>query len=66
MIMQGIDKGLIPATTRMVWIVTPDDRLCDECNDMEGQQADENGDFSEEIPLHPRCRCVLGTENEQE
>jgi hypothetical protein len=61
MILQGIENGLIPKETRMVWIVTPDDRLCDDCNDMEGEEADENGEFSEEIPLHPRCRCVPGT-----
>jgi hypothetical protein len=66
MIQQGIEANMIPPTARMVWIVTPDDRLCEDCNDMDGQLADENGDFTEEIPLHPSCRCIIGTSFEEE
>ena len=62
MIQQGIEANMIPSSSRLIWIVTPDDRLCDDCNDMDGELADADGDFSQDIPLHPNCRCVIGTD----
>jgi hypothetical protein len=29
---------------------------------MDGEIADENGDFTDDMPLHPNCRCVPGTD----
>lgn len=39
---------------KYVWIVTPDDRLCDECEAM--GELDDTNDVP---PLHPNCRCAL-------
>ena len=59
----GRRDGVIPAGAEMEWIVTPDDRLCKRCLDMEGETADVEGTFkggSIGPPLHPRCRCAVG------
>ena len=54
------------------WIVTPDDRLCARCNELDGKQAPIDGEFTEMTiakstmtdlphpPLHPGCRCAIG------
>lgn len=69
MINQGVDQGLIPAKeVKRVWIVTPDDRLCEYCEPMEGQTTTIDGVFNSDLgpvdtpPLHPQCRCVTGIE----
>lgn len=43
------------------WIVTPDDRLCDECEALDGARAPLDGSFpgADLPPLHPSCRCVV-------
>lgn len=63
---QGIDEGLIiPARTFREWIVTPDDRLCEFCEPLDGQRVGMNEDFQSELgpvnlpPLHPGCRCTV-------
>lgn len=51
-----------------VWIVTPDDRLCDNiCAPMDGQIRGMNepfitgeGDAVMTPPAHPQCRCAVG------
>ena len=46
--------GFTPDDLKYVWIVTPDDALCDECESMEtGEPTDDTP------PLHPNCRCCL-------
>jgi hypothetical protein len=56
--------GLIPPTAVRVWIVTDDDRTCDQCYPMDGQVAAIVGDFrSEELgqpgePLRSRATPV--------
>lgn len=68
MIRQGVDQGLIPESVKRVWIVTPDDRLCEYCEPMEGQTTTLDGVFQSGLgsvdapPLHPMCRCVTGIE----
>jgi len=67
---QARDDGVLPPDARQVWIVTPDDRLCSRCAEMEGLTVDVAGAWSEppgglgattrEPPLHPRCRCTTG------
>jgi SPP1 gp7 family putative phage head morphogenesis protein len=48
------------------WIVTPDDRLCVLCEQMEGARVRVDDEFStprgslEHPPMHPRCRCAMG------
>ena len=63
---QAVDEGLInPARTLREWIVTPDDRLCDFCEPMDGQRVGMDEDFQSELgpvhepPLHPSCRCAV-------
>lgn len=66
MLRQGVEEGLIPADTKRVWIVTPDDRLCPLCRPMEGQETGIFGMFVsakgniDAPPLHPQCRCATG------
>lgn len=64
---QAVDDGLLTGQEKQEWIVTPDDRLCPECEDMDGEQAGLDEPFhSREYgdvdvpPLHPRCRCTVG------
>lgn len=72
------DMGIMPDTARVVWIVTPDDKLCPYCEDLGGKTVEMNGTFisrpkdddgeqRDEIiaiypPAHPSCRCVVGLE----
>ncbi len=63
---EGTEEGLIePARTWRVWIVTPDDRLCDICEPMDGQRVRMDEAFQSSIgpifdpPVHPNCRCAV-------
>jgi hypothetical protein len=64
---QAAEQGLYdPSKAVKRWIVTPDDRLCEACQDMDQQEVgmDESFDSPEfgEIdapPLHPSCRCIV-------
>ena len=55
-------------TTRRVWILTMDDRLCELCEPMEDAEAPLSGPFispktkQEHMrpPLHVQCRCSVG------
>lgn len=57
-------QGLLnPEKTRRVWIVTPDGRLCDLCEPMDGEEATLGGTFKGGVrrpPRHPQCRCTTG------
>lgn len=64
------DAGLIEDTQEREWITTPDDRLCDECAEMDGETTgiDEPWDTAEgacDIPqdIHTDCRCAQGLVN---
>jgi len=61
---QAEDDGLIEEGQTRVWIVTDDDRLCQDCEDMDGEEAalgeDYDGDGGDGPPLHPDCRCTEG------
>lgn len=50
-----------PGEMEREWIVTPDDRLCDECEPLDGARAPLNGSFpgADLPPLHPSCRCAV-------
>lgn len=65
--LQAAEEGLInEARTLKEWIVTPDDRLCEFCEPLDGQTQPLDGFFTSEIgnvevpPLHPQCRCAMG------
>lgn len=63
---QAIDAGIIDKDTAMkVWIVTPDDRLCDLCAPLDGVRVPFDDVFESDDgeidapPLHPNCRCSI-------
>ena len=59
---QAVDAGLLPEDARRAWITTPG--CCDECDSLEGTEADLDGEYPEPggegPPLHPNCRCTEG------
>lgn len=65
----AVRDGLIdPSTTKTMWIVTPDDRLCALCRQMTGERGtvplghafDTPRGGMTAPPMHPRCRCTVG------
>lgn len=66
--LQARQAGLLTGTERREWIVTPDDRLCERCEAMEGQLRGLDEPFEDPLtgeqalapPLHPNCRCAMG------
>lgn len=67
MLQQGADQGILPPSTfEIYWILTPDDRLCEKCKEMDGLTTTLGKPFStatgdiDTPPLHPMCRCTLG------
>lgn len=66
---QARDRGILPPDMWKTWIVTPDDRLCPYCRDMEDQTVPIDQPFVSSLgsvmvpPLHPRCRCSPGLVN---
>lgn len=64
---QAEANGLLKPGATRVWLVTPDDRLCPECVQMDGQVRGLNEPFQDPTgagidgpPLHPSCRCATG------
>lgn len=64
---QAVDDGLLTGDENQVWIVTPDDRLCEICEPLDGVEAplggvfeSPDGDQYDGPPAHPRCRCAVG------
>jgi hypothetical protein len=66
----------LPKDQKRAWIVTPDDKICDFCEALDGQAvaldepfvSDEYGEV-DTPPLHPQCRCTMGldfTNDEEE
>lgn len=54
-------RNLIPPDARMIWITTPDDRICPRCLAMDGMTVPIWSSFPGGNPaLHPNCRCALG------
>ena len=66
---QAIDEGLLTGQEKKEWIATPDDRECDDCDDVDGQRVPIDGEFDtsegslDGPPLHPNCRCTVGIVN---
>ena len=51
-------QGLLEATTRRVWIATPDDRLDEQCEALDGEETGLEEPFSGGVmqpPAHPQC-----------
>ena len=58
-------RGAIdPNDWERVWVVTADDRLCDECGPLDDVRVAFADEFPEgEPPLHPHCRCTIRLEH---
>ena len=68
---QAQDQGLLDKEfTRRIWIVTPDERLCEICAPMADDPenivgldepfTDGEGQSVMNPPVHPQCRCAVG------
>jgi len=58
---QAVKDGYLNGDEQQVWITTPDDKLCDICEPLEGVTVGMDEDFPEEgPPAHPNCRCTIG------
>lgn len=60
---QGRSDGIIDSGLVKEWITTNDDRLCPECEPLDGEQRQIDEAFTggvTEPPLHPDCRCAVG------
>jgi SPP1 gp7 family putative phage head morphogenesis protein len=59
---QAIEEGILTGDEQQVWIVTPDDKLCPECEAMDGATTPlgESFEGADGPPLHPSCRCTIG------
>lgn len=62
--LDAVSQGMLdPTTMGQQWIVTDDDKTCDECMDLEDEIVALDDSFSsgdDEPPLHPDCRCTIG------
>jgi SPP1 gp7 family putative phage head morphogenesis protein len=60
---QAAEEGLIDlGTATQEWMTTPDERLCDICEPLDGKQAKLGETFPGGLtgpPAHPQCRCAL-------
>lgn len=53
-------EGLLTEAAQKEWIVTPDDALCPDCEEMDGVTIPVDEDFAlEGPPAHPNCRCTI-------
>jgi len=61
---QAVDSGMLTGDEKRQWIVTNDERLCPECESLDGEVAELGGEYpdpgGEGPPLHPNCRCTEG------
>lgn len=60
---QARADGLLDPRLVKEWITTPDDRLCEQCEPLDGAQAPLDEEFPggvQQPPLHPSCRCAVG------
>lgn len=60
---QAIEKNLLNADIKREWIVTPDERLCPICENLNGEVRGIDEPFSVGVmspPAHGLCRCSMG------
>jgi len=61
-IQQASESGYIQGEVRKIWLTSPDDRLCDICEPLDGEEVSINESFSiglDAPPAHPHCRCSV-------
>ena len=59
---QAVESGWLPGQAKKVWLTAPDDRLCDICESLDGEERalDEPFSIGEDAPpAHPNCRCSV-------
>jgi SPP1 gp7 family putative phage head morphogenesis protein len=60
---QAVEQGLMSPDTQRRWNISGDDRTCDVCEGLDGEQAGLNEEFAPGIldppDPHPTCRCNL-------
>lgn len=69
---QAQEDGIIEPESMKTWVVTPDDRLCPICLEMEGKSVligdpfyvPGTGQNIDRPPAHPSCRCAMTLEVE--
>lgn len=60
---KSVREGWLRGDELKQWITTPDERLCPECEALEGEAVPLEQEFSSgdmAPPLHPQCRCTMG------
>lgn len=58
---QAQEAGFLSENATKVWIITPVEKLCPECEAMDGQTVPIDQEFPDgDPPLHPNCRCTTG------
>lgn len=60
---QALEEGLLNKGVKRVWIVTPDERLCPVCVELEDETASLDGQYKggfDGPPAHVACRCTEG------
>lgn len=58
---QAVADGYLTGNEEMVWIVTPDDKLCEICEALGDTTVPLGDEFPDGgPPAHPDCRCTIG------
>lgn len=66
MINHAVRNGFVMPSTKKMWVVAPDERVCDVCRPMEGMIVNSldqyrlpTGEHLTNPPAHVRCRCII-------
>ena len=60
---QAVEDGLLDADFKRRWIFTDDEVGCPQCEALDGQLAEAEGEYEPGVaspPAHPNCRCTEG------
>lgn len=60
---QAVEEGILSGDEQRVWIAVGDEKTCPICEELDGQEADLDGEYEGGYngpPAHPLCRCTEG------
>ena len=60
---QAVDEGVLTGNEKRTWIAVGDERMCQQCEDLDGEETDLDGSYPDGIdgpPAHVQCRCTEG------